>query len=91
MTKEKRPKKKTRTAKGQLRDGHHLGDVRDKGGREQKTNKPERQGRSQKQEAQEKGLGLLRKKTYEGGGQNIATSNSHRIRRLKEEMQTKED
>ena len=68
--------------------GHHLGDGRDKGGRDQKTNKPERQGRSQKQEAREKGLGLLRKKTYEGGGHNIATSNRHRIRRLKEEIQS---
>ena len=91
MTKERRPKKKTRTAKGQLRDGHHLRDLRVKGGQELKTNEPERQGRSPKQEARQKGLGLLRKKTYEGGGPNIATSNSHRIRRLKEEMQTKED
>ena len=71
MTKDKRPKKKTRTANGQLLDGHHLGDLRDKGGQEQKTNKPERQGRSPKQEAQEKGLGPLIKKTYEGGAKTL--------------------
>ena len=68
MTKEKRPKKKTRTAKGQLRDGHHLGDVRDKGGREQKTNKPERQGRSQKTGSPREGARTTKKKDLRRGG-----------------------